>query len=80
VRNSGKLTSLAAGTNNRQPTTWINSDTTIVRLYPIDSISLEVGAEKNEVGEKECRFRQHRPRMGQIEDRPEWGTNDMFRW
>jgi hypothetical protein len=43
VKNSGKLTILAAGTNSRHPTTWINSDTTIVRLYPIVSISFEVG-------------------------------------
>ena len=43
VRNSGKLTILAAGTNIRQPTTWMNSETTIVFLYPMDSISFEVG-------------------------------------
>jgi len=32
VRNSGKLTSLAAGINSRQPTTWMNSETTMVFL------------------------------------------------
>ena len=32
ARKSGKLTSLAAGTNIRQPTTWMKSETTIVRL------------------------------------------------
>ena len=46
VRNSGKLTIFAAGTNSRHPNTWMNSETTIVRLYPIVSISFEVGDEK----------------------------------
>ena len=54
VRNSGKLTSLAAGTKSRHPTTWMNNDTTIVRLYPIDSISLEVGAEKTKYARKKA--------------------------
>ncbi len=31
-KEEGKLTSFAAGTNSRQPTTWINSETTMVRL------------------------------------------------
>jgi len=62
---------LAAGTNNRQPTTWINSGPPCPLVSTI-SISLEVG-EEIQISQEKRRLGQHRPRIGQVEDRPQVG-------